>query len=427
MTNMSSSHLKAQTSISPSSVPPSDFLPDSGNLFPKWPHQIDKGTVEVWLFDGIAADASSAVTVSFYRDVLTAPAGFRVAINANWADGTKWGGHPVFAESVVTSEGPDIANGRVVGVWQSISADGGGGSSSSRASFEVAADLSTARVSFDVPGKVTGTIVLTTSSAFQHLPKTAEEAKMSPEAYWMRPIAMAGVTAHLTFTTENPEGTPSEKLLRLDADQGSFGGMDRAWSPLSWAKLISDSWFLRARAGPYLVQAMRLIDRPERGHALHATARLYHNGKLECAAQRAIRAGEGDAEGGGGTADAAGASGGAGGVPDVVVIVEKLFDESSDLSRSTGREQGGGGGVTGAFRDKNVGYRIEFRTGIAGQQQRRWAFESRHRRGWWNTPTGPPGPNATGLSGFVDTFVGGVIGSAERFEGVGIAGQGDMP
>lgn len=378
--------LKAGESITSEPVPESDFIPDSGNLYPKLPEKFSKTAVELWLFDAMAADGNTAFTVSFIRDVLAAPAGFRIHVCATWADGAAWGNPLIFPESVITSEGSDVGRGRVVGVWRT-------NEDNSKAGFEVAADLSTAVVTFDVPGKITGTLTHK-SLGYCCLPKTAREAQMAPDAYWIRPIAIADATVDITFYSKTPEGETTSRRMIIDKDQQATGGMDRSWEPMPWTILITDSYFLRAKAGPYVIQVMRLVGRPEQNYELNATARLYRDGKLVCAPLRALQASDNAVDKG----------------DDDEIAVEKLYE---------------GGGVPAIFQHKNVGYRMEFRSG--GPNGQRWSFEARHHRAWWTKPSSPPGPNATGHSSFVVSVAGGPIGSVESFRGWGIAGQVDMP
>ncbi|GES65930.1 hypothetical protein ATEIFO6365_0012032200 [Aspergillus terreus] len=380
------STLKVDESIVEDPAPEMDFIPNSGNVFPKLVDKFNKTAVEVWLFDAMAADGTTAFTVSFVRDILTAPAGFRIQINATFSDGTKWTSPLIFPESTITSEGPDLGHGRVVGVWRTDK-------DTSQAGFEVAADLSTSVVSFDVPGKITGTLKHR-SLGYPGLPQTAREAQMAPEAYWMRPIPIADATVDMTFYTTNPDGETTSRRMVIDEDMRATGGVDRSWEPMPWSKVMTDSYFLRAKAGPYVIQVMRLVGRPEQNYELYATARLYRDGKLVCAPLRALPPN--------GAVDNPGS--------DDTVVVEKLFD---------------GEGVLAIFRHKNVGCRVEFRSGGPGGE--RWVFEARHHRAWWSKPSSPPGPNATGHAGFVASVVGGQTGSAESHQGWGISGQVDMP
>ena len=55
-----------------------------------------------------------------------------------------------------------------------------------------------------------------------------------------------------------------------------------------------------------------------------------------------------------------------------------------------------GGGITGAFLPKNVGNRAVFEAG-----EKRWEFEVRHERLWYEMPLGPPRPDRTSVSGFM--------------------------
>ncbi|OTA94985.1 hypothetical protein M434DRAFT_394197 [Hypoxylon sp. CO27-5] len=380
------STLKVSESIISDPVPELEFIPNSGNLYPKLPEKFNKAAVEVWLFDAMTADGKTAFTVSFVRDVLAAPTGFRIQVNATWPDGTKWSNPLIFPESIITSEGPDPGRGRVVGTWRTDK-------DNSKAGFEIAADLSTSVVTFDVPGKITGT--LTHKSLGYHcLPKTAKEAQMAPDAYWMRPIAIADATVDITFYSTSPEGETTIRKMMIDKEERATGGVDRSWEPMPWSKVMTDSYFLRAKAGPYAIQVMRLIGRPEQNYELYATARLYRDGKLVCAPLKALQASDIDEYKGG----------------EDVLAVEKLYE---------------GEGVPAVFRHKNVGCRIEFRSG--GPNGQRWSFDARHHRAWWSKPSSPPGPNATGHAGFVVSVTGSQNSVAESFQGWGIAGQVDMP
>lgn len=66
--------------------------------------------------------------------------------------------------------------------------------------------------------------------------------------------------------------------------------------------------------------------------------------------------------------------------------------------------------VRGQFRDRNVGYSIEFVQQGAKKEKKHWKFAVRHSRGWWNLPTCAPGPNGTGNSGFLESLRVGLVG-----------------
>ncbi|KAF1828570.1 hypothetical protein BDW02DRAFT_484251, partial [Decorospora gaudefroyi] len=374
----SSSSLTAESSLG------SAFFAKSGNLYPKYPDKLPQTAVEVWLFDALATDGTEAFTMSFLRDSTAVPAGFRVAINASWEDGSNWSRNLVFPVSIITSEGSSIDQGSIVGVWKMNDDDQNGAS----VCFEVNEDLSVSKVSFNVPGVITGTLTHN-SMKYPCLPNTENEARVGRDLFWMRPIAMAIADLDVTITTD--PSTEPKKLL-ISGDRGGYGGLERSWESMPWAKAVTDSLFVRAKVGPYVLQVMRLIGRPEHDYEATASARLYCNGKLVCGPQRVIEKAEAR-----GTGDTK---------ADHALIVEKLFDEV---------------GLPANFRYKNVGYRIEFLSGT------KWSFEVRHARQWWQMPTSKPGPGATGSSAFVVSAKGGLAGSGDTFEGFGMSGQVEMP
>lgn len=382
MTPLQTSSLNAGTSIVAKPAPESVFFPNSGNLFPKYIHEFPRTAVEVWLFDALTPSGGHAFTVSFLRDSMAAPAGFRVALNASWADGTNWTHNLVLPVSTVTCEGVKGAEGCVKGVWHAEGEDG------ASATFEVDADLKTSKVTFNAPGCIVGTLTHA-SSGHECLPQTADEAKVGDDLFWMRPVAMATATLDVAIVT-GPSTEP--KRMCISGDDGGYGGIERSWEGMPWTKAVTDSLFVRAQAGPYLLQVMRLVGRPEKDYEQTASARLYCNGKLVCKPQRVIEKVNGftfeDLK------------------DNHAVIVDKYFD---------------GEGIQATFRYKNSGYRIEFLADT------KWSFELRHVREWWRTPTSKPGPGATGSSAFVISVKGGLVGSGDVYEGFGMSGQVEMP
>ena len=380
-------------SITTDPIPESDFIPNSGNLFPKFPDQIRKTAVEVWLFDAIAEDGSSAITISFFRDALAAPAGFRIAVNASWSDGTIWGKPLIFPKSLITSKGPDVGSGAVTGVWRTDE------DRSSHATFEVAADLSTAKVTFDVPGKVVGTLELK-SLGFHPLPKSAREAEAAPSIYWMRSIAKAAATVDMVFTSPSADGeSTTERPLVIGKDENpAFGGVDRSWESVGWTQAVTDSVFLRAKSGPYDLHFMLLVGKAEQDYRLTASASLYRDGELVCAPHDVLHHTEDGITTGAATTTTGG---------DVdTLVVKKLF---------------GGEGLPAPFRHQNVGYQLEYTSG--GPDGKTWVFETRHQRAWYRKPTGPD----TGSSGFIVSVTGGEAGKGKSFQGWGYEGQVVLP
>lgn len=392
------SHLTIGESIATDPVPPAAFVPNDGNILPKWPFQLDKDSWDEWQFQAMAADGSVAFVVIFFRHTGNAPAGFRVGINASWAGNDEqeeavWCSPVLLPHSVIKT---DSAHGGVTGIWH-----GGSDDASPYISFKIAADLSQALVIFNVPDKIIGTLTLT-SLGYDAVPRTEAEAKFTPAFWWLRPIAIASVMADLTFfpltQSQNTDESKrnSFRTLQLNADSGAFGTMERAWSTVPPHKCLTHNWWLWARSGPYLIQLIWMKGRPEETGEIWATGRLYHNRELICAPQRAIAFNDAENKDSGNSE---------------VLKLEYLYDE-------------GASGITGAFRLKNIGHRVVFRS-AAGDQT--WEFESRHVRTWYNLPMTKPGPDATGLSGFVVSVSGGLRGSVEKFRGPGIVGGGIMP
>jgi hypothetical protein len=371
------------TSIIDSPAPPAEFFPNSGNLFPKYPDEFPKHAVEVWLFDALTSTGGDAFTVSFLRDNMAAPSGFRVALNASWADGENCTQNIVLPISRVTNEGADASKGRLKGEWRAEEDSG------PSATFEVDAELHSALVTFNAPGRITGTLRLA-SRGYQCLPLTAAEASVGTgaEIFWMRPIAMANAELDVCITTS----TGTSKPMFISKEQGGYGGVERSWESMPWMKAVTDSLFVRAQAGPYVLNVMRLVGRPEDNYSNTTSARLYRDGKLVCAPQRVAEAIHGLSASQLGKENA--------------LVFGKVFD---------------GKGTPATFRHKNTGYKLEF---LADS---RWSFELCHGRAWWRFPTSKPGPGATGSSAFVVTVKGGLVGSGDVYEGFGMAGQVEMP
>lgn len=368
------------SSIVSGDVKETEFFPDSANLHPKFSDKFPKTAVEVWLFDALANDGGDAFTVSFLRDSLVSPNGFRVTINATCGDGTNWTHQLVAPVSTVTTKGLSESQGLVTGSWSSLE----GEEDAFSATFEVAENLSNATVKFDIPGKIKGSLKLF-SKGYDCLPKAEDEAKASSNLFWMRPVAMASASLDVTMFTDNSE----PKRMNITAEDGGYGGIDRSWEGMPWTMAVTDSLFVRAHAGPYVMQVMRLIGRPEKNYEATATARLYCNGKLICAAQRIV-----DPHAVAASEEHPG------------LTVEKLDD---------------GEGLPAPFRSNQVGYRIEFLAGA------KWSFELRHSRAWWAWPTSKPGPGGTGSSAFIVSVKGGLVGSGDTWNGWGMDGQVEMP
>jgi hypothetical protein len=387
----------AADSVVTGPVPLDPFVPGSPNLFPKMVNRINDSAWELWQFD--AFNTESATSVSFYRDARgIKEGGFHVDLNAVWPDGSTWGKEIYFAESIITSEGnsPE-SRGRVHGLWTS-----GGGSVSeelSTAEFSIAADLSTATVRFRAPGSVEGTIHLHLLGGDRQarLPKTEDVALLGPSVYYIFPMGPVAATAHLAFEiVDEASGTAEKRKLSMRKEDGARGGMVRGWSARAWPQIMTDAYYLCATAGPYMLQLLRIISSAADGWVPHIVARLYRDDELVCAAQHVVDAESQNEE--------------SVSIQDVVAI-QKMREE---------------GGLSGAFRDKNTGYLIDFIQGTRQQCRKQWRFEVRHKIAWWSNPTSAPGPNGTGKSGFVEGVLGGSDGET-RFVGGGASGQLQLP
>lgn len=383
------SDVSIASSIATHPVEPAPFIPNSSNLFPKWSSQLDPDSWDEWQFQALSADGSIALCVVFFRHTVNAPAGFRVGINASWAGSSEYGNEekeatwcsPVMLpRSIVTSD--EV---HTTGVWRTEE-DG------ENVNFDIANDLSHALVTVNVPGKVSGTLVLV-SHNFHSLPRTEAEAKGSI-FWWLRPIAMAAVDADFVFFPQI-EGSIETGMqgyekggreLKLRAEEGAFGTFERAWALKPPHKTISHNWFLWGKAGKYLIQVVWMIGRPVEEGVLSGSARLFSDGELVCQTERAS--------------------------PAVEATGDPLFQ----------LEYIQGDGLAGSLPPQHVGHKVTFTAG-----EKKWEFVFRNNRLWYEMPLGPQRPRMTGLSGFIVSITGGLVGSGEIFQGPGMAGGGIMP
>ncbi|KAF4454156.1 Diels-Alderase fsa2 [Fusarium austroafricanum] len=371
MAEQTVSHFKIEQSIAQDVVPPSPFIPNFGNIFPKFVPVIPKTAWELWYFDGISSEDQSAIVIAVTRDARGLKlGGFKVQVFVVWSDHRTWHRDLFFPESIVKSDD----NGATTGIWK----DTGGNNS---ISFGVTGDSSRATLVFAVPGVVQGKMHL------KALPGDIglnTDPALGPSVVYVRPIGRASVQAELSlFSPDSTE--PQHFALGTSAN----GGMDRVWSMLSWPQVMTESYYLRAHVGPYAMQIMRIFSELDSGNKPYTMARLYCEGKLVCTAQQVINHGD----------DASSDS----------LILSKEYGDSP------------AGAVTGAYRDKNTGYVVEF---VEGENKRSWRFRVSHQGIIWNTPTSDPGPDATGNTGFMELVIGGADG--ESYRGIGTGGQCEM-
>ncbi|KLO99473.1 uncharacterized protein FFB20_03036 [Fusarium fujikuroi] len=363
------SHLNIETSISPETVPASPYIPGSGNVFAKFVDAISQTGWELWYFDGVSKDDQSAISIGINRSARGLKhGGFTVQIFAIWPDGHTWHRDLYFPESTVTSE-----DGHITGLWE----DAGSGG---KVSFSVTRDCSVTMLTFAVPGVVDGTMHLETLPGDSGLETNPE---LGPRAHIVRPKGRASVKAELSLSSG--DNSASERFV---LGPSANGGMDRIWTLDTWPKVMTESYYLRAQVGPYAMQITRLFSEAESGCKPYTMARLYRDGKLICAANQVLTYEEQDF-----SKDS--------------LILSKRYDASSEDV------------VTGAYRDKNIGYVVEFvAKGTDGQ---RWMFQVDHERIFWSYPTSAPGPEGTGNTGFIESVIGGA--DEEAYFGVGIGGQ----
>ncbi|GAW20891.1 hypothetical protein ANO14919_104040 [Xylariales sp. No.14919] len=356
-------------------------IPNSGNVFPKYPYAINETAWELWYFDGISKPDEAAIVIDFSRQAGSQHlGGSKVQILGIWRNGRTWHRDIYFPESFIeTAED----TGAVAGVWR----DSPNGS---EISFHVDADCSHAEIEVLVPGIVTGSMSLTSLPGDTGLDTSTE---LGPLVHYMRPIGRASINAKLTFKDSQSVEPDAVSTLHLH-DEFSAGGMDRVWSLLSWPQIMTESYYLRAHVGPYTMQVMCIIPSAIHKSRPWTVARLYREGQLICAAQNVVDAADEDQRRL--NVDSLG--------------VSKIYGDASDTC------------LTGLFRDSNIGYNVDFIQG--GEPKKKWRFRIRHVRTFWNIPTSAPGPNGTGNTGFVEHIRGGL--NAEDYQGVGLGGQCEL-
>ncbi|KAF4335576.1 hypothetical protein FBEOM_10576 [Fusarium beomiforme] len=363
------SHLNIKNSISSDTIPASPYIPGSGNLFPKFVNAISQTGWEIWYFDGVSKYDKSAISIGFNRgaDGLK-HGGFKVQIFTIWPDGHTWHRNLYLPESIVTSE-----DGHVIGEWKDPA-------NGSNALFFVTSDCNLAVLAFSVPGVVDGSVQLETLPGDSGLNTNPE---LGPSVHHIRPIGRASVKADLSLFSAD-SSTSEQFALGPSATGSTF----RIWTLYTWPQIMTESYYLCAQVGPYAIRIMLIFSEAATGCKPYTMASLYRDDKIVCAANQVITYDEHD-------------------FSQDSLVLSKRYDAS------------GGGAVTGAFRDKNIGYIVEFvAKGTAGQ---RWMFQVDHERIVWSYPTSAPGPEGTGNTGFIESVIGGA--NEEAYLGVGLAGQ----
>ncbi|OAQ95891.1 hypothetical protein LLEC1_01630 [Akanthomyces lecanii] len=358
-------------SVAEAPVTPAAHIPGSANIFPKFGKSISKDGWELWFFDCVSSEQRAAVIVGLNRAAPDGTGdGFKVQITAIWPDSTTWHRDLYFTESLV-----EMTSLETRGIWR----DSAKAASVSFVSTDNDRNIS---LLFDVPGVVDGNMQL------QALPGDSgldSDPTLGPFVHYVRPLGRALVTAEMRLFEDGPS---EARALQLGVrDQPVTGGVDRVWSLGTWPQIMTESYYLRTHVGPYAIQIMRIFSDMASGNRPYAMARLYHEGKLICAAQDVI-------------AECAPAP-----LKDSLLLT-KLYDGQDEEC------------VRGTFADQNTGYLVVL---VSKEVGKKWTFRVAHDRIVWNIPTSAPGPKATGNTGFIERVVGGLDG--EAFTGIGTGGQ----
>ncbi|GME27722.1 uncharacterized protein LTHEOB_10364 [Neofusicoccum parvum] len=324
---------------------------------------------EVWVFDAVSQDPASnaALEISFFRDatgLFRGRAPLRIAFHAQLPGGGDDGAGPpeavhfdeVADESVVEDRGDAI-----VSTWRSAR------DPARTTTFEYAADLSGAVLTFDLP-EVRGTVTYTNagggSSAVDGF------AAFAPKIAYAQPMVAAGVEAALTFA--------DGRALRF----AGKGGGDRCAMQAPMPLLLDENTYVRGHAGPYTFALLRSVSRLDRGR--------------ECVRASLARDGE-------------------------VVFVAAASDVSLADDHVVVRAAHGGN-VRGTFADTSSGWRLDF---VSPAKGKHWHFDVQHQVVWWSIPLGPP-PAKLGNNGFTSRVSGGEVGG-EKHEGMAVVGHLQMP
>ena len=160
-------------------------------------------------------------------------------------DGAKWGKKFFFEESMISSRKRWRTK---AGVWKT-------GSNEKSVSFNIDSNVSTATISFLIPGLVTGTMELRRldSQPKGYLPKTEEDATLRPSVFYLFPMGPVATSADLAFCME--EGN-EQRILTIANGRGV---MVRGWSENSWPHFRTDAYHVAAHIGLYMLQLVRIV------------------------------------------------------------------------------------------------------------------------------------------------------------------------
>lgn len=153
----------------------------------------------------------------------------------------------------------------MTGTWASKSASDGNETTRS-ITFAIDSDISSAKLQFNVPGKVVGNIHLECLPGSDNTSQAASEhcASLYPSVYYLFPMGPLQTTAKLTFTPQ--DGSENERSLSIGSskDVPGHGGMVRGWSRLSWPRFMNDAYYTAPllQIKPLSSPLLLLISRP---------------------------------------------------------------------------------------------------------------------------------------------------------------------
>ena len=229
---------------------------------------------ESYNFEGVSANGSAGVSVTFYRNPALALLGqgvLWVEIDAVWANGTQWTTALWQRESLITS-----CDDATYGYWNNSHP-------TTKVSFSVPNSLKWAKLNIFGPG-VTGDWEMTsiapavTADGMSQSDSNAS-VELAPLAYWNEAIPMATLHAHFHLS-----GTEFSLL--------GLGGHGRNWAPYNWNSLVEKWYRVRAVAGPYSMLFWTFKSAINK--QTYTSAVLSQNGTKIFSTRNAVAAGDSD-------------------------------------------------------------------------------------------------------------------------------------
>lgn len=307
---------------------------------------------EQWEFDGVSDDAKLAFVFGFYRDpnyAILGSGNLRVSVEMAWANGTRFAQVDYPTENTVEECGWGTR-----GIWRSDDFS---------YSFEISADMQTARVGMQTP-QVSGVVALNSVSRPRYpdgknYPSKNSTSEALPYFHFVEPIPVANADVDLTIL--------GEKFA-----WHGLSGMERLWGAFSWFTCLQGMNVVRMLAGPYALSLLSFTSNIKKGREYPSIA-LFSEGVPVFSSQRTE---ESDTE-------------------DYFAFT-KTYD----------------GKVTGTLRDKVTGYELEL---ISPSRKMHWTFIVDHENLAFEYILGG-GHGGSGFSAFVQ---GGRVG-LEQFRGIAL-------